>query len=169
MYSFSRAAITKYHKIGGLNSRSLLSHSSRSQSLRSRSQQGHVPSKKQARIYSRHLSQTVVSLAFFVLYLAIIMCISSYHLPVYACLSLCLNFPFLQGHSSYWTRTHSYDLIFHLRSLQCRRLGFNPWVGNIPWRREELPTPVFLPGKFHGQKSLAGYSPWRRKKSDMTK
>ena len=33
----------------------------------------------------------------------------------------------------------------------------------IPWRREWLPTPVFLPGKFHRQKSPAGYSPWGRK------
>ena len=33
---------------------------------------------------------------------------------------------------------------------------------DLPWRREWLPTPVFLPGEFHGQKSLAGYSPWRR-------
>ena len=35
---------------------------------------------------------------------------------------------------------------------------FNPWVGKISWRRKWLPTPVFLPGEFHGQKSLAGYS-----------
>ena len=34
--------------------------------------------------------------------------------------------------------------------LQCGRLGFNPWVGKIPWRREQLPTPVFQPGEFHG-------------------
>ena len=37
---------------------------------------------------------------------------------------------------------------------------FDPWVGKIPWRKEWLPTPVFLPGGFHGQRSLAGYSPW---------
>ena len=37
------------------------------------------------------------------------------------------------------------------------RPGFNPWVGKIPWRRERLHTPVFLPGEFHGQRSLAGY------------
>ena len=43
--------------------------------------------------------------------------------------------------------------------LQCRSPGFNPWVGKIPWRREWLLTPVFLPGEFHGQRSLAGYSP----------
>ena len=34
------------------------------------------------------------------------------------------------------------------------------WVGKIPWRRERLPTPVFWPGEFHGQRSLVGYSPW---------
>ena len=34
--------------------------------------------------------------------------------------------------------------------LQCRRPGFDPWVGKIPWRRERLPTPVFWPGEFHG-------------------
>ena len=35
-------------------------------------------------------------------------------------------------------------------------------------RREWLPTPVFLPGEFHGQRSLEGYSPWGRQESDMT-
>ena len=48
--------------------------------------------------------------------------------------------------------------------LQCRR----PWVGKISWRRKWLPTPVFLPGKFHGQRSLAGYSLCGRKESDTT-
>ena len=42
----------------------------------------------------------------------------------------------------------------------------NP-VGSI-WRREWPPTPVFLPGEFYGQRSLAGYSPWGRKESDTT-
>ena len=46
--------------------------------------------------------------------------------------------------------------------------GFNSWVRKIPWRRKWQPTPVFLPGKFHGQKSLEGYSPWSCKVSDMT-
>ena len=43
---------------------------------------------------------------------------------------------------------------------RCKRRGFNPWVGKIPWRRKWQPTPVFLPGEFHGQRSLVGYSPW---------
>ena len=40
------------------------------------------------------------------------------------------------------------------------RCRYDLWVRKIPWRRKWQPTPVFLPGKFHGQKSLAGYSPW---------
>ena len=46
--------------------------------------------------------------------------------------------------------------------------GFDPCVGKIPWRRQWLPTPVFLFGEFHGQRSLAGYNPWGRKESDIT-
>ena len=42
------------------------------------------------------------------------------------------------------------------------------WIWKIPWRRKWLPTPVFLPGEFHGQKTLAGYSPWGCKGSDTT-
>ena len=52
--------------------------------------------------------------------------------------------------------------------LQCRRPGFNPWVGKIPWRRAWLPTPVYLPGEFHGWKSLTGYSPWGCNELDTT-
>ena len=44
-------------------------------------------------------------------------------------------------------------------TCQCRRRGSNPWVGKIPWRRKREPTPVFLPGKSHGWRSLEGYSP----------
>ena len=47
-------------------------------------------------------------------------------------------------------------------------LDLIPGVGKIPWRREWLPTPVFLPGEFHGQRSLASYSPWGHKESDMS-
>ena len=49
-----------------------------------------------------------------------------------------------------------------------KRPGFKPWVRKMPWRREWLPTPVLLPGKFHGQRSLEGYSPQGWKESDMT-
>ena len=38
--------------------------------------------------------------------------------------------------------------------------SFNPWAGEIPWRRKWQPIPVFLPGELHGQRSLVGYSPY---------
>ena len=43
-------------------------------------------------------------------------------------------------------------------TCQCRRFGFDPWVGMVPWRRKWQPAPVFLPGESHGQKSLEGCS-----------
>ena len=48
-------------------------------------------------------------------------------------------------------------------TCQCRGCGFDPWVRKIPWGRKWQSTPVFLPGKSHRQRSLAGYSPWGRK------
>ena len=84
-------------------------------------------------------------------------------------------------------RTKNYHGWFHLNFWHClifsggfsdgsvvknppaiRRRRFNPWVGKIPWRRRWQSTPVFLPGKSHGQRSLAGYSPWGRKESDTS-
>ena len=56
-------------------------------------------------------------------------------------------------------------------TCQCRkhkRHGFDPWVGKLPWTREWQPTPVFLSGEFHGQRSLAGYSPWGGKESQLS-
>ena len=47
-------------------------------------------------------------------------------------------------------------------------LGSIPGWGRFPWRRKWQPTPVFLPGKPHGWRSLVGYSPWSRKESDTT-
>ena len=52
------------------------------------------------------------------------------------------------------------------RCSRHRRCGFSPWVGKIPWRRKWQPTPVFLPGESHRQRSLAGYSPKGCKQSD---
>ena len=45
--------------------------------------------------------------------------------------------------------------------------GLDPWVGKIPWRRKWPPTAVCLPGESHGQRSLAGYSPWGHKESRL--
>ena len=56
-------------------------------------------------------------------------------------------------------------------TYQCRRrkrLGFSPWIGKIPWRKAWQPTPVFLPGERHGQRSLADYSPQVCKELHMT-
>ena len=49
-----------------------------------------------------------------------------------------------------------------------KRFGFHPWIGKIPWSRKWQPTPVFLPGKFCGQRGQAGHSPRGCKESDMT-
>ena len=62
---------------------------------------------------------------------------------------------------TWWLRWYSVG-------LQCGRTRFDLWVGKIPWRRKWHPTPVFLPGKSHGWRSLAGYSPWGCKQSDTT-
>ena len=64
-----------------------------------------------------------------------------------------------------------FDCTYHFRGfpqclsrwrirLQCWTYGFDPWVGKSSWRRKWQPTPIFLPGKSHGQRSLVGYSPW---------
>ena len=68
--------------------------------------------------------------------------------------SLVLGFPKLGAQQ----RTH----------LNCRRPRFNPWVRKIPWRREWQPTPIFLPGDLHGQRSLVGYSPQGHNELDTT-
>ena len=47
---------------------------------------------------------------------------------------------------------------------QYKRCGFDPWVGKIPWRRKQQLILVFLPGKSHGQRSLAGYCTWGHKR-----
>ena len=49
-----------------------------------------------------------------------------------------------------------------------QEIQVDPWIGMIPWRREWLPTPVFFLGESHGQRSLAGYSPWGCQESDTT-
>ena len=64
-----------------------------------------------------------------------------------------LNFPLLPKGLPWWLSGKE-------SACQCRRPWFNPWVRKIPWRRKWQPTLVFLPGKSHGQRSMAGYSPW---------
>ena len=57
-------------------------------------------------------------------------------------------------------------MVKHLAAMW--EFRFDPWVRKIPWRRKWQPTPVLLPGKFHGWRSLEGYSPWGRKELDTT-
>ena len=65
----------------------------------------------------------------------------------------------------YWLRERIYPwwLSWWRIHLQCGRPGFDPWVGKLSWRREQLPTPVFWPGEFHEL-----HSPWGRKELDVT-
>ena len=56
---------------------------------------------------------------------------------------------------------------FACLSKRYKRCGFHPWVRKIPWRKWQ-PTPVFLPGESHRQRSLVGYSPWGHKELDTT-
>ena len=59
-------------------------------------------------------------------------------------------------------------LQFTCQCKRCKRCGLDPWVEKISRSRKRQPSPVFSPGKSHGQKSLVGYSPWGHKDSDMT-
>ena len=91
-------------------------------------------------------------------------------MKIYVILSSCLYFSGM----SFFFSWSILDLDFPGGSeykesaCQCKRRGFDPWVQKIPWRRVWQPTPVFLPGEFHGKSSLAGYSPWGHRESDTT-
>ena len=64
----------------------------------------------------------------------------------------------LNKNQSYLGASQVAPVVKNLPAMQeCR---FSPWVGKIPWRRKWQRTPAFLPGESHGQRSLAGYSPW---------
>ena len=69
-------------------------------------------------------------------------------------------------------RTGLSNFHFHWASLKSLPAMQETWVlspgQEDPWRRKWQRTPVFLPGEFHGQRSLAGYSPWGHKESDTT-
>ena len=87
------------------------------------------------------------------------------HFFVCACwLSVCL----FKFHLLNWAFIFLMLSFLMLSFMQCRRPGFDPWIGKVPWRREWLPSPVFLPGEFHGQRSLADYSSWGHKELEMT-
>ena len=82
-------------------------------------------------------------------------------------------------HSCYLSNTGHHGAWFHfnLQSLQVKKgevqimhCSILNWQGAyvFSWRRERQPTPIFLPGESHGQRSLAGYNPWGCKKRDTT-
>ena len=88
-----------------------------------------------------------------------------------------------QSYCSAFTHIHTHTHIFML--LYCgasqvvlvvkdppanagdARLWFHPWMERIPWSREWQPTPVSMPGKFHGRRKLAGYSAWGLRESHI--
>ena len=79
------------------------------------------------------------------------------------------TYVFLGDNSAPWLpRWHS-GKEFACQCRRHKRSRFDPWVGEIPWRRAWQPSPAFLPGESHGQRSLAGYSPYGRKELDLTK
>ena len=81
--------------------------------------------------------------------------------------SLCLNPIFLSHHSLLFS-PHWWPLVWSLYPWACFFFVIYIFIYFRCWRSEWQSTPVFLPGKFHGQGSLVGFSPWGRKELDMT-
>ena len=102
------------------------------------------------------------------------LCSSMYHhpYPPYWLLYFSLLFLPLQSWYSITVCKRKTGLPWWLRQyrvcLQCERPGFSPWVMKIPWRRKWQPTPMLLPGKSHGWRSLEGYSPWDCKQTRLS-
>ena len=68
---------------------------------------------------------------------------------------------------NHFVRTRTLNIMEYYKCVM-RRIVVVGRFEKIPWRRERQPAPVFLPGEFHGQSSVAGYSPWGHKELDMT-
>ena len=85
--------------------------------------------------------------------------------PLFALESFALTYRIGKSGRTSWA-----SLVLRLQTVcqQCGKRGFDPSVGKTPWKRAWQPTPGFLPGESHGQRSLAGYSPWGLIESDMT-
>ena len=90
----------------------------------------------------------------------------------YSCLENFMNrgpwWATVHGVSKSQTRLSDFTFSFSGKesTCQCRRHRFDPWVGKILWRRKWQPTPVVLPGKSYGQRSLSGYSPWSHERDE---
>ena len=98
-----------------------------------------------------------------VIYIYIYIYISKWYIYIYNIIYMYISHDIFIYNTCYsmWLR-------WYRICLQCGRPEFHPWLGKIPWIREWLHTPVFLPGEFHGQRSLVGYSPWDSKESNKT-
>ena len=79
-----------------------------------------------------------------------------------------LSFPSPEDLPNLGIEPRSPAFLVQSQGLMWEMEKFNPWVGKISWRRKWQPTPVLLPRKSHGWRSLVGYSPWGRKESDTT-
>ena len=95
-------------------------------------------------------------------------CLLCQRLIVHRCVGLCLGFVSCSIDISLFSAsTILFGLLwwFHGKDSTCqwRRCGFDPWVAKTPWSRKWQPTPVLLPGKSLGQRSLKGYSLWSHK------
>ena len=84
------------------------------------------------------------------------------HLLILSCVQA--RDPLTKAGTDYWDLPGDH----HPQCRRCRKHRFNLWVRKIPWRRAWQPTPVFLPRKSHGQRSLASYSPRGIKEPDIT-
>ena len=96
-------------------------------------------------------------------------CLLCQRLIVHRCVGLCLGFVSCSIDLSVFSASPIlFGLLWWLRgkdsTCQWRRCGFDPWVEKTPWSRKWQPTPVLLPGKSLGQRSLKGYSLWSHKK-----
>ena len=160
LYQSPRAAVTNYHKLGGLKGQaSVVSHSGSSKGLE----------RVLPRVLLAPRRWCIVGRPWMVVPSDLHLCLHVVVLPLPSNLSLFIRTLAIRFSTHpnpaeglpwwlRWQRVH----------LQCRRPGFDPWIRKIAWRRERLPTPVFWHAECHGQRNLMGYSPWGRKESDTT-
>ena len=87
------------------------------------------------------------------------------HTPVYSGSNILTPFVSTEDSSE---RYPGYTAAHRVSRASLVAQTFNPWIGKIFWKRKWQPTPVLLPGKFHGLRSLVGYSPWGHKESNTT-
>ena len=86
----------------------------------------------------------------------------------FSCIKPLILIPRVLNPLQFWVKLPSRWLSAKEFACQCKRVMFNPWFEKIPWRRKWQSTLVFLPGKSHGQRSLAGYNSWGYKEVEIT-